>query len=115
MKSRNGKRRSRPAASRRSSSISRTDNGAAASRPRRFLIGRVNQTHMGGDDAPAFGKFNPGLHLAADFSRSRGPLIERGSNREVAAIGRDHGFRNGAAEADGGAGGAERFDLAVAV
>ena len=70
---------------------------------------------MRGDDEPAVGKAHPGLHLAADLA-GRGVAVEqRRGHREVAAVGRDHGARQRARQADRRARGAEGLDFRVAV
>jgi hypothetical protein len=56
----------------------------------------VDNAHMRGDHAPAFGKTHPGLHLTADFSGHAGAVKQRRGHGGVAAIRRDHRARNGA-------------------
>src|SRR5258708_2446889 len=86
---------------------------SSGGRPFRWSL--VDRADVGGDHAPAFGKAHPGLGLAADLAGRGGATKQRRGCREIAAVGRDHGLRQGAREAGRRARGAERLDLAVAV
>ena len=96
--------------------ISRRDELAARrAGARQISFRRVDHAHMGGDDAPAFGKAHPGLHLAADFARHGRAVIERRSDGVIAAVGADDGLRQRARQAGRRARGAECRDLGVAI
>ena len=53
----------------------------------------INKTHMGGDDPPALGKADPGLHLAPDLAGHAGAVKQRRGDCVVAAVGADDGLR----------------------
>ena len=52
----------------------------------------VDQADMRGDHAPAVGEAHPGLHLPADLAGRRVAVEQRRGDREVAAVGGDHGL-----------------------
>jgi hypothetical protein len=52
----------------------------------------VDKAHMRGDDAPAFRKANPGLHLSADFPGQAGAMKQRRGDGVVAAVSTDDSF-----------------------
>ena len=52
----------------------------------------VDKAHMRGDDAPAFRKANPGLHLPADFPGQAGAMKQRRGDGVVAAVSTDESF-----------------------
>src|SRR5579883_444332 len=85
-----------------------------ATTARRMLL-LVNDADMRGDDAPAFGKTRPSLHLPTDLSRRIVAAEERRGDREIAAIGRDRCPVELARQAGRRAGGAERLDCLVPV
>src|SRR5579859_2194120 len=82
---------------------------------RRDRLGRVDQAHMRGDDAPAFGKADPTLHLPADLRGSAVAMKQGRGGRKIASERGDHGPRQPTGQPGGGAGRAKAADLIVTV
>src|SRR5580658_7366045 len=75
---------------------------------------RANHAHMRGDDEPAVGETDPGLHLPADLTRHGGAVEQGRGDRKIAAIGGDDGVRESPRQAGRRTRGAERLDLVIA-
>src|SRR5439155_7543197 len=77
--------------------------------------GSVDQAHMRGDDAPAFGKADPTLHLPADLAGSTVAMKQGGGGRKIFSERGNHGPRQPTGEPDRRARRPKAANLVVAV